>query len=145
MTQKNENARAAYKTIVSCFPHHKAKDGEQEGWEFFLVGLTPEMEKAAWRVVMRTPEIWPKWMPSVGEFLAKVREEAWKSQAPAPPQEASAPEFNLDATNPGERLARAFEEESQRLGIDPNRQTPHEVARDRMRQIREGLLNGLVG
>lgn len=129
----------AYTHLVALYPIHVSSDGERDAYKSTLAKAS---RKSVGQAVMRAAEAWPKHFPSAGELLAEAMRIERVSAAANAPRREPAPYVppKLAPDNAFELLARGFELDSKRLGLDPESTTPTKIAHERAR-----MFNALLG
>ena len=135
--------------LRSGYPSHRTSE---EQWRQVLKTYFAELghyPREVFRPAMsRAHEVSPMWFPAVGQLgeifaaaHASYKREIARRERESRPMltgEVDGPP-RLPDDNPGEILARAFEEESARLRLDPGRASPKHVAKQRLEKIQNLL------
>ncbi len=142
-TQKIKMVTQMLGVLRKLYPSLKCSEKEWAemvgAWGSRLLEYHPE---AVRRAFDRCLESYPDWFPTYPQFQTLVRQEALelkRAKERAAQMERPAlpppPEPELSDENPFKELARRWEDESRRLGLDPERPTPREIGERRMKEF----------
>ncbi len=130
-----------YYSVASGAYSRPIYDNQLEAWQTFLAGF-PKRHFSS--IIMACTDIWPDKMPTVPEVKREILLRMRKEGPPAKRRETEPySEPDIPDDNPFSMLAQRWREESNRLGLDPNRPTPQDIFKKRMRELRR-MLGGVT-